>query len=805
MLHMNNRLAVYCFYDRDGIVDDYVLYFLKELRRTASRICCVVNGKLCESGRKALEGSADEVLCRENEGLDAGAFAFFVNSHSEEIRKYDELIFCNNSFFGPLYPLENVFCEMDGRKRKNDFWGMTIHPRYECVIHKSQKLGYVNEHVQSYFMVFTRQVSNSPVFLNFFRELPPIHSFYEAVCLFELELTRVLSEAGFSYGSLSDHEGFPQPNSTILYPDILIREKKFPFIKRKVFIEDYGAFFSSGRIHNAESCLQYVRESTSYDEGLIWQHILRTAKMSVLRQNLNLNFVLGTSSSTKLINPYIKTAVVCYISAPSDAKECIRFASNAAGMADLYFVSGKEEVLDAAMKCAACLSLPADRFILKPGRGGDVSAWLIACKPLFCSYDYICFVRGPADLRLHDSILSYDCFRMCIESMLFSKSYVANVLNTFETHPELGLAVMPPLRFGPFYGENFFVSPGTRDYLRYLMSALKLYVPFDDDPVAPCGGMFWCRTAALRKVFCRNWTYDELPQEPLPPDGTILHALEKILPFAAQASGYCSAWIQPDVAAASIQNNLYYIDRKVSGKLFQTYGTSGLRPLLRNIGRISKDLDNVKKAAQGKIRYAWDGFRYGRRRRAVLRQFGKEHERFIEFLSGRNDLWDPDYYLGENPDIAGKGLSPLDHYLTAGWKESRSPSGSLVTDAYLRVNPDCRLLDVSPLVHYYIYSRKRKVFCSYEELRGYLIEHGAEILKNSSVFDPDYYTKCCSKKHGFLPEGFNPYSFYLEHGAYESVRPSAGFGVHRYFERFPDIRTYGICPLVHYELIGRYL
>ena len=337
------------------------------------------------------------------------------------------------------------------------------------------------------------------------------------------------------------------------------------------------------------------------------------------------------------------------------------------------------------------------------------------------------------------------------------------------------------------------------------MRALKLYVPFDDDPVAPCGGMFWCRTAALRKVFLRKWSYDELPPDTLSPDGTVLDALEKILPFAAQASGYYSAWIQPDASVASFQNSLYYIDRKLSGKLFKFYGTSGFRQLIRNIGKISKDLDNAKKAALGKIRHSLDSFRYGRMRGAVLCWFGKEREHFDEFLSGRNDLWDPEYYLRENPDIAEKGIAPLEHYLTEGWKEGRSPSEQLVAEAYLRVNPDCRLLDVPPLVHYYIFSRKRKVFCSFEELKEYLIEHGEEILKNSSVFDPEFYTDCCRKKHGFLPDGFDPYAFYLEHGAFEAVKPSAGFGVHRYLDRFLDIKTYGICPAAHYELIGKYI
>lgn len=86
-----------------------------------------------------------------------------------------------------------------------------------------------------------------------------------------------------------------------------------------------------------------------------------------------------------------------------------------------------------------------------------------------------------------------------------------------------------------------------------------------------------------------------------------------------------------------------------------------------------------------------------------------------------------------------------------------------------------------------------------------MTEHGTEILRNSSRFDPDFYTEGFRKRHGYLPEGFDPYSSYLKLGSEETVKPSKHFGAHRYFERFPDIRTYGICPLVHYELIGRYL
>jgi glycosyltransferase involved in cell wall biosynthesis len=54
----------------------------------------------------------------------------------------------------------------------------------------------------------------------------------------------------------------------------------------------------------------------------------------------------------------------------------------------------------------------------------------------------------------------------------------------------------------------------------------------------PLGTMFWARTSALRPLFDLKLGWDDYPQEPVPYDGTILHALERLLPFVAHHAGY---------------------------------------------------------------------------------------------------------------------------------------------------------------------------------------------------------------------------------------------------------------------------
>ena len=68
------RLMIYFFYDKDGIVDDYVPYFLEKFKPYCEEICTVVNGTVTDDSRKKLEKYSNIVLERENTGFDSGAY-----------------------------------------------------------------------------------------------------------------------------------------------------------------------------------------------------------------------------------------------------------------------------------------------------------------------------------------------------------------------------------------------------------------------------------------------------------------------------------------------------------------------------------------------------------------------------------------------------------------------------------------------------------------------------------------------------------------------------------------------------------
>ncbi|ANI59154.1 MULTISPECIES: glycosyltransferase family 4 protein [unclassified Pseudomonas] len=66
-------------------------------------------------------------------------------------------------------------------------------------------------------------------------------------------------------------------------------------------------------------------------------------------------------------------------------------------------------------------------------------------------------------------------------------------------------------------------------------------------------------------------------------------------------------------------------------------------------------------------------------------------------LSG---LFDREWYLATNTDIAASGADPIAHYLEHGWKEGRNPSAFFDGAWYVVHNPDVAQADINPLLHY---------------------------------------------------------------------------------------------------------
>ena len=69
-------------------------------------------------------------------------------------------------------------------------------------------------------------------------------------------------------------------------------------------------------------------------------------------------------------------------------------------------------------------------------------------------------------------------------------------------------------------------------------------------------------------------------------------------------------------------------------------------------------------------------------------------------------LFDAEWYLANNSDVAANGVDPALHYLLFGVSGNRSPSTGFVTDEYLALNGDVRRSGMNPLLHYERFGRR---------------------------------------------------------------------------------------------------
>lgn len=591
------RIGVYAFYDKEGIVDEYVYFYISELKKYVERVLFIVNGNIRITDKERLIALDIELHERENVGYDSFAYKYGLNK-IHNLSEYDELILSNNSFFGPVYPLDDMFIQMS--KENVDFWGVTVHPKKEGFIDESQPYTYINEHIQSFWIVFTKRVFTSQVFFDFWDKLQQPKTFLQAVCLFELRLTDYLSNHGFSYSSYVKSKS--NDNETILYPYNTLVNEKCPFVKRKIFLEDYQNFISVSRGDQSHKTIDFLKsnfeKNNYYNPDLIWSHILRTEKLSVIRRNLQLSIIESSKYTSEENVEFAKKsniATLMYVYYPESIDYCLSYLKNVEDYSDIYVVSAREDTLDLLRRKIGEIFNNESNYIeyrLKQNKGRDITSYLIDCKDLFDKYDFLIYFHDKVSPQLNSMYQTFDFSEHCMQSIMKTKEYVANLIFSFKQEPNLGMIVPPPLNFGPFYPSEYILHPNNEVLIKELIDRLDLNVPFDRYPVAPYGDFFISRTKSLKKLFNIDWTYSDIPGEPIPPDGTILHAIERIHPFVVQSSGYYVSWGFSEESVRIHDSNCYYYVQSLNEILMKKYKNYSIQGLINKINdsiEISRD------------------------------------------------------------------------------------------------------------------------------------------------------------------------------------------------------------------------
>ena len=197
-----NRLGIYFFYDKEGIVDDYVPFFLSRFKPFLTKLCIVVNGQLTEKSKQKLLLYADDLLIRENVGFDAWAYKYALEFYGiEKLIHFDEVILTNFTFFGPFYPLDTLFDKMD--QIHADLWGFFRWPTWD----ENQHFLFTRT-LSSTFISYRRSLLKNEAFKKYWAQLPPINSYEESVRLHEQRQTEYYEKQNFRIATWINYQSY---------------------------------------------------------------------------------------------------------------------------------------------------------------------------------------------------------------------------------------------------------------------------------------------------------------------------------------------------------------------------------------------------------------------------------------------------------------------------------------------------------------------------------------------------------------------------------------------------------------------
>lgn len=210
-------LVIFASYDKSGIVHDYVITYLNRLKQVADKIIFIADNEATETEKQKLNGLVDYAEFSPHGEYDFGSYkrGFIYAEQHGWLNQADELILCNDSCFC-VSSLEPVFATMS--KKTCDFWGMT----------KSHE---IQDHLQSYFLVFKKNVFTHTEFVSWIKSVTKQINVDNVIKFYELPLAHFFENLGFVSEAFIKSREKSNPTTK----PITLLKQNMPLIKKKVF------------------------------------------------------------------------------------------------------------------------------------------------------------------------------------------------------------------------------------------------------------------------------------------------------------------------------------------------------------------------------------------------------------------------------------------------------------------------------------------------------------------------------------------------------------------------------------------
>ncbi len=268
--------------------------------------------------------------------------------------------------------------------------------------------------------------------------------------------------------------------------------------------------------HHQEGCFRQYHPNPSFFHCFKKPLSLRASEIS------SLPVVAQTDQVASL-----RCAAVLHFHTPTKARQFFAdFGCHLVGKADFFVTTSEALVASVLLSLAQDYGITTMDVRVLPNIGRDIPSKYIVFNEELQVYDLCLFSHGKESdgQWFHDQNLM----------LAGSSTRVDAIKQMFADQPDLGLIF-------PDYPSSLLWLIGwgnMRSIVDTLLSPLGCDTSTVDILEYPAGGFFWARPAALLILHSLGLTLDSLPGEPLPPDNSLLHALERMPCLSCEMMGF---------------------------------------------------------------------------------------------------------------------------------------------------------------------------------------------------------------------------------------------------------------------------
>ena len=257
------RLAIFAGYDKYNIIDDYVLFYLKEL----SKFSDIIYIADCEMPEFELNKIADftiKAISERHGEYDFGSYkrGYIYAKENNILENYDYLILCNDSVYGPFFSLEKLFNKMKDYK----FGGL----------YKSKDIKIANHYyIGSFFIVIKKEIFSSDIFSNFIISVKKEADKIKIIKNYEFELSKLMLDNNINIeGLFMDKEISNRP----YFEPLKLLDEGFPFIKKHILEKKITVPLN---IEELKLIIQKIKKT--YDINMIVNNLNRNADANQIK------------------------------------------------------------------------------------------------------------------------------------------------------------------------------------------------------------------------------------------------------------------------------------------------------------------------------------------------------------------------------------------------------------------------------------------------------------------------------------------------------------------------------------------